>query len=99
MEQHTKPYKLVEKVITDEFLNTCIAATNAQGKDDEEFSRLYPDSIPEDESGRELLKAYIAIEWHLLLFGYKRREWAWSADFIKSQDKIKDVMKRKLTAC
>ena len=27
------------------------AATNAHGKDDEEFTRLYPDGIPEDESG------------------------------------------------
>ena len=93
--QNTKPHELVEKVITDEFLNTCVAATNAHGEDNEEFTRLYPDGIPEDESGRALLRAYLAIEWHLSLLGFKRREWAWSVDSLKSQEKIKDVMKRK----
>ena len=39
------------------------AATNAHGKDDEEFTRLYPDGIPEEESGCVLLKAYLAREW------------------------------------
>ena len=61
-EHNTKPHELVEKAITNEFLNTCVAATNAYGEDDEEFTRLYPDGIPEDESGRALLKAYLAIE-------------------------------------
>ena len=42
-----------------------------------------------------LLKAHFAIEWHLLLLGYKSKEWAWSVDSLKSQEKIKDVMKRK----
>ena len=42
-----------------------------------------------------LLKAYLAIEWHLSLLGYKRTKWAWSFDSLKSQGKIKDVMKRK----
>ena len=39
-----------------------------------------------------LLKAYLAIEWHLSLLGYKRTKWPWSVD---SQEKLKDVMKRK----
>ena len=95
MEHNTKPHELVEKVITDKFLNTCVAATNAHREEDEEFTKLYPDDIPEDESGRALLKPYLAIEWHLLLLGYKRREWAWSVDSLKSQEKIKDVMRRK----
>ena len=95
LEHNTKPHELVEKVITDEFLNTCNAATNAHGEDDEQFTRLYPDSIPKDESGRALLKEYLAIEWHLLLLGYKRREWTWLVDSLKSQEKIKEVMKRK----
>ena len=30
-----------------------------------------------DESGRALLKEYLALEWNLLLLGYKRKEWAW----------------------
>ena len=38
---------------------------------------------------------HFAIEWHLSLLGYKCREWAWSVDSLKSQEKIKDVMKRK----
>ena len=95
LEHNTKSHELVEKVITDEFLNTCIAVTNAHGEDDEEFTRIYPDGIPEDEPGRALLKAYLAIECHLSLLGYKSREWAWSVDSLKSQGKIKDVMKRK----
>ena len=64
---HTKPRELVEKVNTDEFLNTCVAATNDHGEDDEEFTRIYLGGIPEDESGRALLKAYLAIEWYLSL--------------------------------
>ena len=95
MEHSTKPQELVKKVIADEFLNNCIAATNARGKDDEEFTRPYPDGIPEDESGCALRKAYLAIEWHLLLLGYQPREWAWSVDSLKSQEKLEDVMKRK----
>ena len=62
MENNTKPRELVEIVITNEFLNTCIAATYAHGEDDEEFIRLYPDGIPEDESVRALLKVHLAIE-------------------------------------
>ena len=95
LEHNRKPHELVDKVITVEFLNTCVAATNNNGEDDEEFTRLYPDGIPEDESGCALLKAYLAIEWYLLLLGYKRREWAWSVDSLKAQEKIKDVMRRK----
>ena len=62
LEHNTKPHELVEKVTTDEFLNTCVAATNAHGEDDEECTRLYPDGILEDESGRAHLKAYLTIE-------------------------------------
>ena len=75
MDHNTKSHELVQKVITDQFLNTCVAATNAHDEDDEEFTRFYPDGILEDESGRALLKAYLAIEWHLSLLGYKRTEW------------------------
>ena len=62
LEHNTKPQELLEKVITDKSLNACVTATNARDKDDEEFTRSYPDGIPEDESGRALLKAYLAIE-------------------------------------
>ena len=95
MDHNTKPHEQVEKVITDEFQNTCVPATNAHGEDNEEFTRLYPDGIPEDESGRALLKACLAIEWHLSLLGYKRRERTWSIDSLKSQEKIKDIMRKK----
>ena len=62
LEHNTKPQELLEKVITDKSLNACVTATNDRDKDDEEFTRSYPDGIPEDESGRALLKAYLAIE-------------------------------------
>ena len=39
LEHNTKPHELVENVITDEFLETCVATTIAQGEDDEEFTR------------------------------------------------------------
>ena len=71
LEHNTKPHELVKKVIKDEFLKTCVAATNAHGEDNEEYTRFYPDCIPEDESGRALLKAFLAIEWHLSLLAYK----------------------------
>ena len=90
----TKPHKLVEKVITDKFLSTCVAAVNSHREDDEEFFRLYPYGIPEDGSGRALLNAYLAIEWHLSSLGYKLRQWTWLVDSLKSQENIKDVMKR-----
>lgn len=48
LEHNTKSHELVEKVITDEFLSTCVAAANSHGEDDEEFFRLYPYGIPED---------------------------------------------------
>ena len=52
MEHNTNPHELVEKFITDKFLNTCVAATNGHGEDNKDFTRFYPGSIPEDKSGR-----------------------------------------------
>ena len=57
MELNTKPHELVKRVNTDEFLHTCVSATNAHvsatnahGKDDEEFNRVYSNAIHEDKS-------------------------------------------------
>ena len=58
-EHNRKPHELVKKVITDEFLKTCVAATNPHGEDDEEFTRLYLDDIPEDESGCALVRVTV----------------------------------------
>ena len=68
IEHNTKPYKLVQKVITDKFLDTCIAGPNAHGEDDVDFTSLYSDGIPEDESRHALLKVYLAIERHFIAF-------------------------------
>ena len=78
-----KATQTVENFITDYFLNTCVPLTNAQEKHNEKFTRFYPGGISEDESGRVLLRAYLAIEWHLPLLRYKRREWAWLVDSLK----------------
>ena len=55
LKHNSEPHELVQKVITDEFLDTCVAATNAHREDDEEFTSLYPDGIPTEESGSALL--------------------------------------------
>ena len=62
-------------VITNEFLDNCITAANSNGEEDEEFTKISPQGISDDEKGRALLKGYLAIEWHLapqLAFSYSK---------------------------
>ena len=62
LERNTKLHEPIEKVMSDEFLDTFVAATNAHGENDEEFTSLYRNGISEDESGCELLKSYLAMD-------------------------------------
>ena len=51
-------------VITNEFLDNFITATNAYGEEDEELAKIYSQGIFDDGKGQALLKGYLAIEWH-----------------------------------
>ena len=55
----TKPHEIVERIITEEFLDTCLVATNRHGEEDENFVKIFPEGIPVDEGGRALLKGKV----------------------------------------
>ena len=44
-----KPYQVVEMVITKEFLDNCITATNAHGEKNEKFTKIFAQGISDSE--------------------------------------------------
>ena len=57
-------------VITNEFLDNCIIATNSHREEDEEFITIFPQEISHNQKERALLKGYyLTIEWRLALLG------------------------------
>ena len=55
-------YEFVKMVITNEFSDNCITATNTQGEENKEFMNVFPQGISDSEKRQALLKGYLAIE-------------------------------------
>ena len=61
--------KFAEMVITNEFLDNCIIATNAHAEEKEVFTKILLQGISDTEKGLALVKRYLVIKRHLALFG------------------------------
>ena len=56
------------------------------------FEKFHPSPFMKEEGG---LEYECTLQYNLLFVGYKCRGWAWLIDQLKTQEKIKDVLKRK----
>eukprot|EP00794_Sanderia_malayensis_P001103 gene1103-biopygen337 len=91
----TKPHEIVEGVMDDEFIMTCIGSTNEHGAEDPSFVEKIGE-ISRDEAEIRFVRGFFAIKWHLRLLGYRQYRWAWSEDPLQSQPEIKKTMSREV---
>eukprot|EP00795_Rhopilema_esculentum_P004046 gene4046-20219_t len=90
-EENTKPHVIVEMIMDNTFIETCIDATNEHGLSDQKYAKKIGE-IPKNEKGVHFLRGFFAIKWHLRLLKYPQMKWAWSEDQLKSQPEIKKIM-------
>ena len=96
LDDDTKPHDVLEKIMDDTFILSCIEATNEHGANDPNFVNTIGE-IAADEKGIYFVRGFFAIKWHIRLLRYPQMKWAWSEDPLKSQPEIKNNVFRSVS--
>ena len=88
LDDDTKPHDVLEKIMDDTFILSCIEATNEHGANDPNFVNTIGE-IAAYEKGTYFVRGFFAIKWHIRLLRYPQMKWAGSEDPLKSQPEIK----------
>ena len=88
LDDDTKPHDVLETIMDDTFILSCIEATSEHGANDPNFVNTIGE-ITADEKGIYFVRGFFAIKWHIKLLRYPQMKWAWSEDPLKSQPEIK----------
>ena len=88
-EDNTKPHVVVEMIMDNTFIETCIDATNEHGLSDPKYAEKIGE-IQKSEKGVHFLRGFFAIKWHLRPLKHPQMKWAWGEDQL--QPEIKKIM-------
>ena len=91
LDDDTKLHDVLEKIMDDTFILSCIEATNEHRANNPNFVNTIGE-IAADEKGIYFVCGFFAIKWHIRLLRYPQMKWAWSEDPLKSQPEIKKTM-------
>ena len=75
LDDDTKPHDVLEKIMDDTFILSCIEATNEHGAHDPNFVNKIGE-ITTDEKSIYFLRGFFAIRWHIRLLRYAHMKWA-----------------------
>ena len=88
LDDDTKHHDVLEKIMDDTFILSCIEATNEHGANDPNFVNKIGE-ITTDEKGIYFVGGFFAIRWEIRFLRYPQMKFAWSEDPLTSQPEIK----------